>query len=74
MPKLAFFIFIYCYKHKIFMFTGQLCAQKQCYKTSEKNFNHAISKLHGIGNLAIILKSLYFPHELSEIDNFLSTH
>lgn len=37
MPKLAFFIFIY--KHKIFMFTSQLCAQKQCYKTSEKNFN-----------------------------------
>lgn len=39
MPKLAFFIFIYCYKHKIFMFTSQLCAPKQCYKTSEKNFN-----------------------------------
>lgn len=71
MPKLAFFIFIY--KHKIFMFTSQLCAQKQCYKTSEKKYE-PISKLHCIGNLAIILKSLYFPNELSEIDNFLSTH
>lgn len=37
MPKLAFFIFIF--KHEIFMFTSQLCAQKQCYKTSEKNMN-----------------------------------
>lgn len=71
MPKLAFFIFIF--KHEIFMFTSQLCAQKQLLCNLWEKYE-PISKLHCIGNLAIILKSLYFPHELSEIDNFLSTN
>lgn len=38
MPKLASFFFIY--KQKIFMITSSLCAQKQCYKTSEKKLLH----------------------------------